>query len=215
MKVLLVNGSPRARANTYEALKIVEKTLNEENIETEIFQTGAKPISGCISCRKCSELGHCIITDDCVNEFVEKMKNYDGFIFATPVYYASMAGNFKSFMDRVFFSASAAGHQDYFAFKPAASIITARRAGTTATYDELNKYYGINQKPIISTRYWNMIHTDAQNPDKLHEDKEGVQVIEMLAKNMAYYLKCIQAGKEAGIKHPEFPEQINFTNFIR
>lgn len=213
MKVMLVNGSPHKEANTNEALKIVEKALNNEGIDTEIFWIGSKPISGCVACFACIQNGKCIF-DDTVNEFVEKAKDVDAFIFATPVYYASMAGNFVSFMDRIFYSASLAGHNDYFAFKPVASVITARRAGTTSTYDQLNKYFGMNQMPIISTRYWNMIHSDGPNIEKIYEDKEGVQLLEMMGKNMAYYLKCIEAGKKEGINPPE-QEEITYTNFIR
>lgn len=144
---------------------------------------------------------------------MEKIKDVDAFVFGTPVYYASMAGNFVSFMDRVFYSASLAGHNDYFTFKPVASVITARRAGTTATYDQLNKYFGMNQMPIISTRYWNMIHS-GQDIEKIYDDEEGVQLLEMMGKNMAYYLKCIEAGKKEGILPPEQEDYI-LTNFIR
>ena len=157
MKVLLVNGSPHEKGCTYTALKEVENSLKEENIETEIFWIGNKPIGGCSACKKCAEIGKCVF-DDSVNEFVEKAKDADGFIFGSPVHYAAASGNIASFMDRVFYSASSSGKGDYFRFKPASTVISARRAGTTATYDQLNKYFGINQMPIISSRYWNMVH---------------------------------------------------------
>ncbi len=207
MKVLLVNGSPHQKGCTYTALKEVEKTLNEEGIETEIFWIGTKPISGCIGCSRCREIHKCCI-DDVVNEFVEKAKEADGFVFGTPVHYAGMTGAMTSFMDRVFYS----GGRN-FAFKPAASVISARRAGTTATYDQINKYFGITQMPIISSRYWNMVH--GYTPEDVMKDEEGMQVMRMLGRNMAYYLKCIEAGKEKGIERPKKEEKTYMTNFIR
>ena len=207
MKVLLVNGSPHEKGCTYTALKEVEKTLNEEGIETEIFWIGTKPISGCIGCGRCRELNKCVV-DDVVNEFVEKAKKADGFVFGSPVHYASMTGAMTSFMDMVFYSGGR-----YFKFKPAASVVSARRAGTTATYDQMNKYFGISQMPIISSRYWNMVH--GFTPDDVRQDLEGMQVMRMLGRNMAYYLKCIEAGKEKGIEPPENEEKTYMTNFIK
>lgn len=212
MKVLLVNGSPHKNGSTNEVLKVAAASLIECGIDAEIYHIGAKPIGGCMACYQCKEKGICVL-NDCVNDFVNKAKDADGFIFGSPVYYAAAAGNLTSFMDRVFYSASASGHGDYFRFKPAANVITARRGGTTATYDQLNKYFGISQMPIISTRYWNMVHS-TPNPEDVYKDEEGIQSIQMLGKNMAYYLKCIQAGKEAGITPPE-QEPTTMTNFIR
>lgn len=211
MKVILVNGGPHKEGCTYTALNEVAKTLNEEGIETEIFWVGNKPIAGCIACKSCAKNGKCVF-DDVVNEFLEKAKDVDGFIFGSPVHYAGATGAITSFMDRVFYSASQAGKADIFLFKPAATVISARRAGTTATYDQLNKYFGINQMPIISSRYWNMVH--GATPDDVRKDEEGMQIMRILGRNMAYYLKCIEAGKEKGIQTPK-QEKINFTNFIR
>lgn len=211
MKVLLVNGGPHKEGCTYTALTEVEKTLNEEGIETEIFWVGNKPIGGCIACKTCAKIGKCVF-DDVVNQFVEKSKDADGFIFGSPVHYAGATGAITSFMDRVFYSASQGGKADIFLFKPAATVISARRAGTTATYDQLNKYFGINQMPIISSRYWNMVH--GATPEDVKKDEEGMQIMRILGRNMAYYLKCIEAGKEKGIELPK-QEKINFTNFIR
>ena len=211
MKVLLVNGSPHEKGCTYTALKEVEKALREEGIETEIFWIGNMPIGGCIACKKCIELGKCIFNDT-VNEFVEKAKHADGFIFGSPVHYAAASGNMTSFMDRAFYSASCSGHADYFKFKPAATVISARRAGTTATYDQLNKYFGINQMPIISSRYWNMVH-GAKSEDVL-KDEEGIQIMRILGRNMAYFLKCIEAGRKNNVELPK-QEETTFTNFIR
>ena len=209
MKVLLVNGGPHKEGCTYTALKEVEKELNNEGIETEIFWVGIKPISGCIACHKCSEIGKCVF-DDVVNEFAEKAKKADGFVFGTPVHYAAASGAITSFMDRLFYSTFS--NPDIFRLKPAATVVSARRAGTTATFEQLNKYYTMTQMPVISSRYWNMVH--GTNPEEVKKDEEGMQIMRILGKNMAYYLKCMAAGKEKGI-HPPAIEPITFTNFIR
>ena len=208
MKVILVNGGPHKNGCVNTALEEVAKTLEGEGIDTEIFWIGIKPIAGCIACKSCAKTGKCVF-DDVVNEFVEKAAEADGFIFGSPVHYA---GAITSFMDRAFYSAFQGDKGDRFLFKPAATVISARRAGTTATYDQLNKYFGITQMPIISSRYWNMVH--GSTPEEVKKDEEGMQVMRILGRNMAYYLKCIEAGKEKGIKKPE-QEEIHFTNFIR
>lgn len=207
MKVLLVNGSPHKEGCTYTALAEVSNSLKEEGIKTEIFWIGNKPIGGCIACKKCKEIGKCVF-DDVVNEFTEKAKTADGFIFGSPVHYAGATGNMTGFMDRVLYSKGS-----IFLYKPAATVISARRAGTTATFDQLNKYFGITQMPIISSRYWNMVH--GQTPEDVKKDIEGMQIMRILGRNMAYYLKCIEAGKEKGISLPRQEENISFTNFIR
>lgn len=210
MKVLLVNGSPNKLGCTNTALTIIAQSLKDEGVDSEMFWIGTKPIGGCISCAKCKENGKCVF-DDVVNEFVEKAKDADGFVFGSPVHYAGIAGNMKAFMDRVFYSASCSKHADYFNFKPVAGIVSARRAGTTATYDDLNKYFGITQMPIISSRYWNMVH--GYTPEDVMNDEEGVQIMRILGKNMSYFLKCIEAGKKQGIEQPA-REKVKFTNFI-
>ena len=211
MKVLLVNGSPHQNGSTARALQEVEKTLIEEGVEIENFWIGNKPISGCIGCYACSTLKKCAI-DDIVNMFIEKAKTADGFIFGTSVHYAGMTGAMTSFMDRVFYSAGCSGNNKIFRYKPAASVIVARRAGTTATYDQINKYFGITQMPIISSRYWNMVH--GREASDLEEDAEGMQTMRILARNMAYFLKCIEAGKEKGVEKPKTEKTI-LTNFVR
>lgn len=211
MKVLLVNGSPHKEGCTYTALLEVKKTLEEEGVESEIFWIENKPLGGCIACKKCKEIGKCVFQDS-VNVFLEKAKDADGFIFGSPVHYAGMSGNLKGFMDRIFYSAFQAGKGDIFLHKPASTVISARRAGTTATYDQINKYFGITQMPIISSRYWNMVH--GTSPEEVKQDKEGMQIMRILGKNMAYYLKCIEAGKNIGIEPPK-TEDVEFTNFIR
>lgn len=211
MKVLLVNGSPHEKGCTYTALTEVCKTLNEEGIDTEIFWIGVKPISGCIACKKCAELGKCVFNDT-VNEFVEKAKEADGFIFGTPVHYAAASGAITSFMDRAFYSAGCSKQSNIFRYKPASVVVSARRAGTTATYDQINKYFGITEMPIISSRYWNMVH--GAKPEDVLKDEEGMQAMRILGRNMAYYLKCIEAGKKAGVELPKREKTI-LTNFIQ
>ena len=209
MKVLLVNGGPHKEGCTYTALTEIEKELNKEGIETEIFWVGVKPIAGCIACHKCDEIGKCVF-NDVVNEFAEKAKEADGFIFGSPVHYAAASGAITSFMDRLFYSTF--NTPDVFRLKPAAAIVSARRAGTTATFDQLNKYFAMNQMPIISSRYWNMVH--GGTPEEVRKDEEGMQIMRILGKNMAYFLKCQEAAKKAGITMPS-AEEITFTNFIR
>ncbi|NLY30436.1 MAG: flavodoxin family protein [Firmicutes bacterium] len=210
MKVMLVNGSPNKEGCTYTALTEVAKTLNQEGIETEMFWIGNKPISGCIACRKCRTTGRCAI-DDVVNEFRDIAEDADGFIFGTPVHYAAPSGNMTSFMDRLFYTDH--GNADkMFYLKPAACVIAARRAGTTATYDQMNKYFGLHQMPIISARYWNMVH--GAKPEDVYEDKEGLYNMRVLARNMAFFLKCKQVALQHGVKLPEREAPV-FTNFVR
>ncbi|MGN0628979.1 MAG: flavodoxin family protein [Oscillospiraceae bacterium] len=207
MKVLLVNGSPHRAGCTYTALHEVAAALGAEGIETEIFWIGAQPISGCMACGYCSEHGKCAF-DDCVNLFAQKAKETDGFIFGSPVHYASASGAMTSFMDRLFYSTPA----EVFRHKPAGVIVSARRAGTTAAYEQLIKYPGISEMPIISSHYWNMVH--GSRAEDVIKDKEGMQSMRILGRNMAYYLKCIEAGKKAGVSEPPH-ENRDATNFIR
>ena len=210
MKVLLLNASPHKEGCTYTALKIILDELNKEGIEGEIFYAGANVLP-CKACYACSKLGRCVIENDKVNEFVEKAASADGFIFGSPVHYASASAILSSFLDRAFFSAAKSG-KNVFRLKPAAAVVSARRAGTTATIDEINKYFAISEMPIISSRYWNMVH--GNSPDEVLKDAEGVQIMKILAKNMAYYLKLREAGLKLGIKEPE-KETATMTNFIR
>ena len=211
MKVLLFNGSAHKDGCTYTALSEIQKTLKDEGIESEIYQIGTKPVSGCRACRACAKLGKCVI-DDGVNEFLEYAKDFDAFILGSPVYYAAAAGGAVSFLNRAFFTAFMSGRGDIFLHKPGAAVVSARRAGTTATLDQLNKYFTITQMPIISGRYWNMVH--GHTADDVKQDLEGMQNMRILARNMAYYLKCIEAGKNAGIELPR-QEEVIFTDFIR
>ncbi len=210
MKVLLVNGSPNKKGCTYTALEEAAKALNTEAIETEIFQVGTKPLSGCIACGKCRESGRCVFSDK-VNEFLDIARGADGFIFGSPVHFASAAGAMTCFMDRVFFADLLSGKQSFY-LKPAAAVVSARRAGTTATFDQLNKYFTISQMPVISSRYWNMVH--GFTPEDVKKDLEGLQTMRVLGRNMAWFLKCKEAGMRAGIAFPQREENIR-TDFIR
>ena len=210
MKVLLINGSPHKEGCTYTALNEVAAALNKQEIDTDIFWIGNKALSGCIACKTCVEKNQCVF-DDKVNEFLNIAGDYDGFIFGTPVHWGGASGSITSFMDRVFY-ADLCGGGDRFLLKPAAVVTSARRAGTTATWDQLNKYFGLMQMPIITSRCWNMVH--GASPEQVKQDLEGLQVMRVLGNNMAYFLHCKEAAKKMGIKIPE-QEPMVFTNFIR
>jgi len=210
MNVILVNGSPKPHGCTYTALEIVASSLHENGIESEIFQVGNKPLAGCIDCRKCIKLGRCVF-DDKVNAFLEIVSRGDGFVFGSPVHYAAASGAMTSFMDRVFFSSYCSGRTP-FRLKPGAVVVSARRSGTTATLDQLNKYLTWGEMPVVSSRYWNMVH--GHTPEDVMKDEEGVQIMRVLGKNMAWLIKCLKAGHNAGIAPPE-PEPWVCTNFIR
>lgn len=210
MKVLLFNGSCNAQGCTYTALAEIEKVLQAQGIETEIIQLGKNPIRDCIGCGACRKNGgKCVFQDDIVNEAIEKAKYADGFVFGSPVYYAHPSGRLLSFMDRIFYAGSA-----NFAFKPAAAIVSARRAGTSASLDAITKHFTINQMPVVSANYWPMVHGAQNNPDDVKQDLEGLQIMRVLGSNMAWLLKCINAGKKSGIERPQIEEKI-WTNFIR
>ncbi len=209
MKVLLLNGSPHAKGCTYTALSIISDELNNEGIDTEIFNAGIN-ILPCRACHACAKLKKCII-DDNVNEFLDKAETSDGFIFGTPVHYASASGIITSFLDRAFY-ANAWGQRNVFRMKPGAVITSARRAGTTAAMEQLNKYFSISEMPIISSRYWNMVH--GNSPDEVKQDLEGIQIMRILAKNMAYHLKCKEIAEKSGLFPPEKENQVS-TSFIR
>lgn len=210
MKVLLINGSPNKGGCTFTALNEIALTLELEGIKTEIYHIGKDPIAPCRACRVCGKIGHCVINDK-VNEFVEYARNFDGYVIGSPVHYASAAGSIVPFLDRAFFVDYMSGHNS-FIHKPGTAIVSARRAGTTATLDQLNKYFQINQMPIISGRYWNMVH--GQNPDEVKQDEEGMQNMRILARNMAYHLKCKEIALKNGLNPPK-EEAAVYTNFIR
>ena len=205
MKVLMINGSPHAKGNTYIALHEMEKIFQKEGAETEILQIGNKPIRGCIACNSCSEKGRCVF-DDAVNEAAPKFEECDGLVVASPVYYASANATLIAFLDRLFYSTSFDK-----TMKVGAAVVAARRGGLSATFDELNKYFTICGMPVASSQYWNSIHGRARG--EAEQDGEGLQTMRTLARNMTFLMKSIALGKEKyGL-----PEQEPFspTNFIR
>ena len=205
MKVILINGSPNAKGCTYTALEEVSKTLKSEGIETEIIHVGHKDIRGCIGCRQCKTKGKCVF-NDIVNDIAPKFKECDGIVIGSPVYFASANGTLVSFIDRLFYSMTADK-----TMKGGAAVVSCRRGGNSATFDELNKYFTISQMPIASSQYWNMVH--GNSPEEVQQDLEGLQTMRTLGKNMAFLIKSIQLGKkEFGL--PE-KEEHKFTNFIR
>ena len=207
MKVLLLNGSTRKNGCTYLALSEVAKELNTQDVEAEIVQLGSDPVWDCIGCNSCQGSGHCVFEDDMVNELIDKAKGADGFVFGSPVYYAHPSGQLLSLLDRLFYAGGGA-----FAHKPGAAVVTARRAGTTASLDVLNKHMLDAQMPIVSSTYWNMVFGPA--PELVGRDAEGLQTMRNLGRNMAWLLKCIQAGREKGVGSPA-AEMDNWTNFNR
>ncbi|MBP1909205.1 flavodoxin family protein [Methanolobus bombayensis] len=210
MKVLLVNGSPHEKGCTYTALTEVAETLKEEGIDSDIYWIGTKPLTGCTACKSCARTGKCAFNEK-VNYFLDIAKDADGFIFGSPVHYASATGAITSFMDCAFYTDLQGGRNTFY-LKPAAAVISARRAGTTATFDQLNKYFTLSEMPVISSRYWNMVH--GAKPEDVKKDLEGLQIMRVLARNMAWFLKCKEAGIKAGVPHPVKEERMS-TNFIR
>lgn len=206
MKVLLINGSPHKDGCTFTALNEVAKTLEKNGIETEILYLGVKPIAGCIACGKCSQLGKCFI-DDKVNEILARCDEFDGVVIGSPVYYAGPSGQIRAFLDRLFY---AGGRR--FAGKPGAAVVSCRRGGATAAFDQLNKYFTISSMPIVSSQYWNQVH--GAYAEQVLQDEEGMQTMRTLGNNMAWLLKCIQLGKENGIILPEREPPV-WTNFVR
>ena len=208
MKVLLVNGGPHERGCTYTALCEVERELRASGIDTEIFWLGNKPVRGCIGCAGCAKNnGKCVFDDDVANMLIEKTADADGFVFGSPVHYAAPSGTICAVLDRAFY----AGGKN-FKYKPGAAVLSCRRAGSTAAFDVLNKYLTISNMPIASSGYWNMVH--GAKPDDVLKDEEGLQIMRTLGKNMAWLLKCIEAGKNRGIERPADEIKIR-TNFIR
>lgn len=207
VKVLLVNGSPHEKGCTNRALQEVSVSLKKNGIETEIYWLGNQGVKGCNACRGCKQSHRCVF-DDLVNEFIISASQADGFVFGTPVYYAGMNGNLSSFMDRVFYAAG----KTVMRGKPAAGVVSCRRGGATAAFEQINKYFTISNMPIVSSQYWNMVHGSVA--DDVEKDEEGLQTMRTLGNNMAWLLKCIALGKQNGIVMPESETSV-MTNFIR
>lgn len=201
MKVLLINGSPHEKGCVYTALSEVAKTLQDEAIDTEIFHIGTKAVHGCIACGRCSELGKCVFSDDPVNKLIELAGSADGFIVGSPVYYAAPNGALCAILDRLFYAGGSA-----LMGKPAAAVVSCRRGGASTAFDRLNKYFTINQMPVVSSQYWNSVH--GFTPEDVRKDLEGLQTMRVLARNMARLLK--------GLKDVPMPasEDRLMTNFI-
>lgn len=208
MKVIAINGSPKAQGNTYHAIKLVLDELNEQNIETEIIHIGKEKISGCMGCGACykNKNDKCIIKDDSLNEWIEKLKDADGIIFASPVFYAGMNGTMKSFMDRLFY---VAGANNLFRHKVGASLAAVRRSGGIPTFNQLNIYLTYSEMVIATSNYWNVIH--GTFPGDAKNDAEGQQIMQVLGKNMAWLIKSLKNSKE---EKPAKATKI-MTNFIR
>lgn len=206
MNVLLINGSPHKHGCTFTALSEVAGQLNAQGIETTMFHIGTKPISGCIACKKCIETGICILKDDVVNDCIAALKKADGLVVGSPVYFAGPNASVCALLDRVFYYKNAP-----YAFKPAAAVVSCRRGGATASFDRLNKYFSISQMPIVSARYWNEVH--GNTPDEVRQDAEGLQTMRDIGNNMAWLLKCIEAGKKT-VPMPVQEQKVG-TNFIR
>ena len=207
MKVLLINGSPNEQGCTNRALTEVAEALHREGVETEIFQIGNRPVWGCNGCNACVKLGRCVHDDDPANSLMERMKEADGIVIGSPVYYSGVNGALCAILDRVFY---ACGSQ--LTGKPAAAVVSARRSGTTAAFQRLNQYFAIKQMPVITSQYWNNVH--GYTAEDVEKDAEGLQTMRTLAKNMAWMLKLIEAGKTAELRFPE-GEELVYTDFIR
>lgn len=196
MKVLMANGSPHKNGSTFTALNIIGEELNKYGIDYEIVHIAGKPISGCTACYTCKKNGGVCVIDDVLNEFVEKAKECDGFVFGSPVYFAGASGQLISFMNRLFIAG-----KDFIKYKPAMSVVCGRRAGTTNTFDQINKYIQFNNMLQVPSKYWNMMI--GRNADEVLGDEEGVEIMKNLAKNMAWLLKTLQVAKQAGVEIPQ------------
>ena len=205
MKVLLINGSPNEHGCTYTALSETAETQQKHGIDTEILYLGKKPVAGCIACGKCRETGKCVF-DDKVNEVIDKLDSIDAIVVGSPVYYAGPSGQLTAFLDRLFYSGGGR-----MAGKLGASVVSCRRGGASAAFDRLNKYFTISSMPVVSSQYWNQVH--GFTPEDVRKDGEGLQTMRTLGENMAWLLKCIEAGREKGISLPEYEERIA-THFI-
>ena len=208
MKVILVNGSPHQHGCTFTALSEVEKPLHEQGIETEIIQLGKQAYRDCIGCRACHKLNNrCVFNDDIINQIIEKAEHSDGFVFGSPVYFAHPSGRLLSVLNRLFYAGG-----KVFAFKPGAAVVSARRAGTSAALDVINKYFNFARMPVVSSTYWNMVH--GNTPEEVIQDKEGLQIMRNLGKNMAWLLNVIECSRREGLPFPENEFEAK-TNFVR
>ncbi len=215
MKVLVLNGSPHKKGVIARALQEVMDALHEENIDTEYLDIALEPVTGCKACEMChkSGTGKCIFGSDQVNVAIRMMEECDGLIVGSPVHFGGAAGDITSFLDRMFYAPYQFTKCDHpFAYKPGAAIVSCRRAGSTSALEQLNKYFMLNNMPLVPSSYWNMIHGNTAK--EAEQDLEGLMVMRTLGKNMAWLLKSIEAGKKAGLTQPEC-DACARTNFIR
>ena len=206
MKVLLVNGSPHEKGCTYTALKEASDALRARGVETEIIWVGNGPVPGCTACGGCRKTGKCVY-DDHVNRIIEKLEEYDGFVFGTPVYYGGPSGQILGTLNRLFYSSARR-----MAHKPAAAVVSCRRGGSTATFQQMNMHFMMTNMIVVTSQYWNQVH--GNTPEQVLQDEEGLQTMRVLAENMTYILRCQEAGKAAGVPTPQYEPRIA-TNFIR
>jgi len=206
MKVLLINGSPREHGCTYTALCEAAGTLGKNGIETELVWVGKEAVAGCIACGACRKTGKCFV-NDVVNTVIEKLDGVDGLIVGSPVYYAGVSGQITSLLDRLFYAAG--GRMQG---KPAAAIVSCRRGGASAAFEIINKYFMMTNMPVVTSQYWNQVH--GNTPDEVKQDLEGMQTVRTLAENMTWLLRCIEAGRAAGVPYPQYEEKVR-TSFIR
>ena len=207
MKVLMINGSPNEKGCTFTALSEAAGSLNKNGIETEIFWIGKGAIHGCAACMGCIKLGRCVFGDDGVNKLNARAEEFDAMVIGAPVYYGGPAGSVCAFLDRMFFSGG-----DKWAGKPGACVVSCRRGGASAAFDRLNKYFTINNVPVVSSQYWNQVH--GNSPEEVRQDLEGLQTMRTLGENMAYLLKCIEAGRKAGVPEPKIEETVSRTSYV-
>lgn len=206
MKALLINGSPHQRGCTYTALHEVEKTLQQHSVVTEMLHIGSRTISGCIACMKCMQTGYCF-RNDIVTDIQKRLDEFDAFVIGSPVYYSGPSGQLISFLNRLFLSS-----QDRMAGKLGAAVVSCRRGGASATFEQLNQYFTIANMPIVSSQYWNSVH--GFTPDDVRQDAEGLQTMRTLGENMAWLLKCIACGRQNGITRPDYEPTVR-THFIQ
>ena len=206
MKALLICGSPNANGCTYTALREVEKTLNANGVETEIYQIGKEPISGCRACKACYKLSRCVI-DDNVNAIAARLDEFDALIVGSPVYYAAANSTLTAFLDRLFYSG---GRK--MVGKVGAAFVSCRRGGASAAYDQLNKYFGISNMVVATSQYWNQVH--GNTAEEVVQDAEGMQTMRALGENVAWLLRLIECGRQNGVEPPKYEDKVR-TNFIR
>lgn len=206
MKVLLINGSPNKNGCTCTALREVETALQASSIDTELIYLGKRPLGGCIACGSCMQTGYCF-QKDMVQDIQKRLDEFDGIVIGSPVYYSAPTGQLVSFLNRLFYAT-----ENRMAGKLGASVVSCRRGGASATFEQLNQYFTISNMPVVSSQYWNSVH--GFTPEDIRKDAEGLQTMRVLGQNMAWLLKCIECGRRSGIDRPVYEQRLR-THFIR